>query len=446
MEASERVRAMQLDNQRIATEQAAQALAQEKRLTAEQSDALDRLQRAETAVNEMTKQLLDLNQRRADTQSRIDARAAALGRLLPVILRLSSHPVETLLASPLPAEDSIRGMLVLRGIAREAEADARALIEDREALDAATKSVAEVASGLVAAKAGRSREADDLARQLAETKQRREAAEKSAADAARRAAAEAARAMSLRSMLEILETQRELEEARAREDLLRAERDQKEGAADAARLRQAALSRPSGVGALASGAKAAGQFTAPVSGSVVRGWGDTEEGESATGQFWRTAPGARVVAPCGGVVAFAEPFRGYGLLAIIDCGGGYRAVLAGLDQLAVVPGWVVQEGDQIGTMQKTATGSTPGVSSGLARGEAPEAARGEAPEAARGEAPEAARGEAPEAARGEAPGMAPAESRTAAGGDVISAAASPILYFELRKGSHPIDPAPWLKP
>ena len=65
-------------------------------------------------------------------------------------------------------------------------------------------------------------------------------------------------------MLQILETQRRLEEARAREDELRAEREQKDAAADAARVRQAALSRPTGAGTLAANAKPAGQ--------IIRRW------------------------------------------------------------------------------------------------------------------------------------------------------------------------------
>jgi septal ring factor EnvC (AmiA/AmiB activator) len=121
----------------------------------------------------------------------------------------------------------------------------------------------------------------------------------------------------------------------------------------------------------------------PVPGKLLRGWGDPEDGEPATGQSWQTEPGARVVAPCGGTVAFAEPFHGYGLLVIIDCGGGYNAVLSGLDQLAVVPGRAIQDGDPIGSMKAVAKGD----------------------------------------------------------------AAEPlVLYFELRKAGRPVDPSPWLKP
>jgi murein hydrolase activator len=387
VEDAERVRAMQVDAQRAATEQAAQALAEEQRLTAAQVEAFDRLKRAEAAVHEMTVHMLDLNRRRAEAQMHIDKRVEALRPVLPVVVRMSEWPVETLLGAQVPAQDAIRGILVLRTIARQAELDARALEQDRKALDEASMAAADVAPRLAAAEAARAFEAETLAHQLAETKERREMAEQDAADAARRAAAEAARAKSLRSMLQILETQRRLEEAKAREDVLRAERDQKTIAAEAARLRQAALGRPTGAGTLAATAKPAGQLRPPVSGTLLHGWGDLQDGEPATGQSWQTEPGAPVVAPCGGTVAFAEPFRGYGLLVIIDCGGGYHAVLSGLDQIAVAPGRAIQDGDRVGTMR--------------------------------------------------------AATKIAGTDDVASA---PILYIELRKGGRPIDPTPWLKP
>ena len=125
-----------------------------------------------------------------------------------------------------------------------------------------------------------------------------------------------------------------------------------------------------------------------MAGTLVRAWGDPENGEAATGQSWRTDPGAAVVAPCGGTVVFAEPFHGYGLLVIVDCGGGYHAVISGMDQIGVVPGRAIGAGDPVGTMR--------------------------------------------------------AAARTAALGPTPPDA--PLLYFELRKGGRPINPAPWLRP
>ena len=405
---------MQLDAQRAATEQAAQALADQQRLTAAQAEAFERLKRAELAVDEMTAHMLDLNRRRADIQARIVQQTKTLQSAIPLLDRMAESPIRTLLTAPMPVDDAIISIKVLRYLVGRSLANAHVLTEDREALDAATRAAADVAPQLAAARAARALEAESMARELEATKNRREAAEQEALNAARRAAAEAAHAATLRSMLQILETQRRLEEARAREDALRADRDQQTSQAEAARLRQAALARPAAAGTLLANAKPAGQITPPVNGTLVRNWGDPEDGEPAAGQTWQTDPGARVVAPCGGTVAFAEPFRGYGLLVIIDCGGGFHAVISGMDRLAVHPGRSVQEGDTIGAMRAETpsaeeSGAVPlSVSpSVLPFGATP--------------------GEAAEPSPGTPPGP-------------------PVLYFELRKAGRPVNPGPWLRP
>jgi septal ring factor EnvC (AmiA/AmiB activator) len=480
---------MQIDAQSAATEQAAQAMAEEKQLTAEQSQALDRLKRADAAVADMTKHLLDLYQRRDEAQARIDHLVAALRSVVPAILRMSTYPVETLLAAQAPPDSAVRGMLVMRTMAHQAEVDAQSLIEDRQTLDAATKAAAEVAPQLAAARAARSAEADALARKLAETEQHRKAAEQAAAAAAQRAAAEAAQASTLRSMLEILETQRRLEEAQAREDELRAQRQQKDAEAEAARAREAAVSRPVGAGALSADAKPAGQIIQPVAGTLVRGWGDTQDGEPATGQSWQTQPGAEVVAPCGGTVAFAEPFRGYGLLVIIDCGGGYHAILAGMDQMRVVPGQSISGGDPVGAMQAAMVApadappsdkqaSDTQASAGASGTESSDPQPATSPASASvaaappgtspsgispsGTSPSGTSPSGTPPSGGTLSGSPPAGTSSgnppdaaAASGSPATAASDapaghhggqlPILYFELRKAGHPVNPVPWLK-
>lgn len=396
VEEAERVRSSQLDAEREAAALVSRAQSEEKRLTVDQSAALERLRHATAAVEEMTRHQRDLDRRREEARIRVVRRAEALRPMLPIIVRMSTWPVETLLAAQLPPEDAVRGIAVLRTLARQAEADARALGADQEVLDAATREAADLAPKLVAAQAARTAETEELGRQLAMAREGRAAAEQEGADAARRAAAEAARAKSLRAMLQILETQRRLEEAQAREDAMRADREQKASAADAARLRQAALARPTGPGTLAANARPAGQLIAPVAGVLVRGWGDPEDGEPATGLSFQAEPGARVVAPCGGTVAFAEPFRGYGPLVIIDCGGGYHAVLSGLDRIDVAPGRTIQAGDPVGTLPATAR-----TANGETRGG--------------------------ETRNGEA------------------RAGRPVLYVELRKGGRAVNPTPWLK-
>jgi septal ring factor EnvC (AmiA/AmiB activator) len=87
-----------------------------------------------------------------------------------------------------------------------------------------------------------------------------------------------------------------------------------------------------------------------VAGTVVRAWGAPTDAGPATGISYQAAPNARVVSPCGGRVVFAAPFRSYGRLLIVDCGGGYHAVLAGLDRLDVAVGRRVEMGEPVGVM------------------------------------------------------------------------------------------------
>jgi len=106
-----------------------------------------------------------------------------------------------------------------------------------------------------------------------------------------------------------------------------------------------------------------GRLTAPVAGSIVRAFGTATDAGPASGVSYQAPPNARVVSPCGGRVVFAGPFRSFGLLMIVDCGGGYHFVLSGLDRLDGQVGQTVQPGEPVGVMPawdpQNAAGSRP---------------------------------------------------------------------------------------
>lgn len=170
-------------------------------------------------------------------------------------------------------------------------------------------------------------------------------------------ATEAAHADTLRAVLSTLEVQRRADEARAKDEAVRAERHKRVMEAEAARRREAALARPAGIGTIAANAQPKGQLVAPVAGKVVRAWGEMTEGGPAAGISYNTPPAARVVSPCGGRVVFADAFRSYGLLLIVDCGGGYHAVLAGFERLDLKVGQTVQAGEPVGVMPSWEAGT-----------------------------------------------------------------------------------------
>src|SRR5271166_115557 len=350
MEQAERVRAAEQAAQRDAASRAAAAAAETQRLTEDRIAAAARLRQAEMATADAATRMDKLATQRRQAQASLAVRAETMQPLLPLIERLSLFPAETLLAVAAPPEDTLRGILVLRGLAAQLGQEAVALRREQARLASATAALEAEAPRLAAAQAKQQAEAEALDQRIALAEAGRRQAEGEAAAAAQRAANEAARAETLHGMLLELDAQRRLEQLRAREEAVRAEHQNRADEAAAARHRQADLERPTGAGTIASTAQPHGQLTAPVVGTIVRSWGDATEGGPATGISYRAPPAARVVAACRGRVAFAAPFRSYGLLLIIDCGGGYHAVLAGFDRLDVRVGQAVAAGEPVGVM------------------------------------------------------------------------------------------------
>lgn len=96
---------------------------------------------------------------------------------------------------------------------------------------------------------------------------------------------------------------------------------------------------------------AKGKLPMPARGRKALGFGDkTQYGGTSKGIVLETRFGARVTAPCDGWVVYAGEFRSYGQLLIINAGGGYHVLIAGLSQMDVGPGQFVLAAEPIGTM------------------------------------------------------------------------------------------------
>ncbi len=83
---------------------------------------------------------------------------------------------------------------------------------------------------------------------------------------------------------------------------------------------------------------------------MLRAFGAPAADGPATGLTFAAAAGTVVASPCAGRVAFAAPFRSYGQLVILECGGGYDLVLAGLGSISAVPGQRLRPGQPLGRM------------------------------------------------------------------------------------------------
>lgn len=88
------------------------------------------------------------------------------------------------------------------------------------------------------------------------------------------------------------------------------------------------------------------RLTAPVAGVALSG---TTRG--SPGLRW-TAPDGPVVSPAGGRIDHAGPLSGWGDVVILDLGGGWRAVVAGLDALTVGAGERIEAGRPLGSAER----------------------------------------------------------------------------------------------
>ncbi|HEX2840557.1 murein hydrolase activator EnvC family protein [Hyphomicrobium sp.] len=96
---------------------------------------------------------------------------------------------------------------------------------------------------------------------------------------------------------------------------------------------------------------AKGKLLMPARGRRALGFGEkTQYGGTSKGLVLETRYGARVTSPCDGWVVYAGEFRSYGQLLIINAGGGYHVLIAGLSQMDVGPGQFVLAAEPIGTM------------------------------------------------------------------------------------------------
>jgi septal ring factor EnvC (AmiA/AmiB activator) len=148
----------------------------------------------------------------------------------------------------------------------------------------------------------------------------------------------------------------------------------------------AALQDPGRLSPAIAFASAKKSLPLPLNGVRIRefgmpdGLGGTEKGLSVASRA-----GAQVTAPCDGWVVYAGPFRSYGQLLILNAGGGYHVLLAGMERISVDLGQFVLTGEPVAIM-----GGGPQSAAAVATG-----------------------------------------------------SNQPILYIEFRKDGAPVDPSPW---
>ncbi|MEH6403243.1 MAG: peptidoglycan DD-metalloendopeptidase family protein [Sneathiella sp.] len=98
---------------------------------------------------------------------------------------------------------------------------------------------------------------------------------------------------------------------------------------------------------------AKGTLPLPVGGKIISNYSRAKKIGQRNGIVIETRDNAAVVSPFDGQIAFAGPFRHYGLLLIIDHGEGYHTLLAGMGSIEGIVGQLLLAGEPVGQMRSS---------------------------------------------------------------------------------------------
>jgi murein hydrolase activator len=344
-------------------------------------DIAAQVRSVETRIGDAEARLRPLDSREQQIRGSLDSRRSEIVEVLAALQRAGRRTPPALLVRPEDALQSLRTAMLLGSVVPELHARSQKLADDLGELVALRKNIATERDQLAVDRDKLKNDQTRLAALVDERQRQQSSAEKDME-------AEGARAISLSRQVDSLQGLI----AKMEQDLKSAAKAaaaaslQGTPAAPNGRPNPGALKDPARNSPAIAFASAKGLFALPVNGARIREFGGSDgSGGVEKGISLATRAGAQVTTPCDGWVVYAGPFRSYGQLLILNAGGGYHVLIAGMERISVNIGQFVLTGEPVATM-----GTKSQVASILAAN-----------------------------------------------------ASQPVLYVEFRKDGTPIDPGPW---
>ena len=334
-----------------------------------------RLRLAETHIAATEARLKKLADNERAIRKSLDGRRAVIMEILAALERIGRRPPPAVMTAPEDALVSVRTAMLLGAVLPEMRGEADALSADLVEL-------ARVRNEMKLEREALGRDvaafSDDQQRMslLVQERQKKQAEAEKALDTQRQRTALLARqADNLKDLIAKLER-----DSAARPG------GEKPAAPPEGKPNFAALKDPGRLAPAVAFASAKGVLPLPVNGVRIRDFGSPDGlGGTEKGLWIASRAAAPVTAPCDGWVVYAGPFRSYGQLLILNAGGGYHILLAGMERISVDPGQFVLTGEPVAMM-----GGGPQSAAAVATG-----------------------------------------------------SSQPVLYVEFRKDGTPVDPSPW---
>jgi murein hydrolase activator len=359
------------------------------RLSAALIDTTQHIQTNETKITDAETRLSSLRGREDAIRRSLASRSDVIAEVLASLQRMGRTPPPALLVSPDDILQAIRTSMMLGAVVPEMRAETQALANDLSALVQLRQAVATEKDQLAHENADLELQKEKLSALITARQASLGVAEQALAAEEQRAGALARQATSMKDLITKMES--DLAGAKqAAAEAAQAEAARKLAEANAPPTQKSDIAPFKDPGRLAPAmafADTKGLLPMPVAGTVMRSYGAPDGvGGTEKGVLMATRPGAIVAAPYDGWIAFSGPYRSFGQVLIINAGGGYYMVLAGMKKINVAAGQFVLAGEPVASMGDGAVKTAAAMAIG---------------------------------------------------------AAQPILYVEFRKDGAAIDPGPW---
>ena len=366
------------------------------KLNAALIETTTKTQAAEARVATVEARLATLTGSENAIRRSLDARRGLIADVLGALQRMGRRAPPAVIVRPEDMLEAVRASILLGAVLPELRQEVETLALDLAELVRLSGQIASDRARITIELTELAGERQRLASLVEARRQRESTAGQDIEAEKQQAAALAEQARSLRDFVERIE-----KEIASSARLAEEARKTLESQSREARERMAALAfrDPARLQPKIAFGEARGLLPLPVSGQILRGFGAAEaQGAAQTvarGMLIGARAAALVAAPADAWVAYAGPYRSFGQLLILNAGGGYYILMAGMKRIDVTIGQFILTGEPVGVMGDVRDATA--VWSGLFT----------------------------------APPI-----RQDANDD-------PVLYIEFRKDGVPIDPGPW---
>jgi murein hydrolase activator len=310
-----------------------------RKLSAELVETAGRLRLVEERIAAAETRLRPLDDNERALRTSLESRRGVITEVLAALQRIGRKPPPAIFVRPEDALESLRAAILLGAVLPDLRSQAEALANDLGKLVRLREEIKAERAKLATDLEALSRDRTRMTALIAE-RQKRQSEAGSALDAERQRASQLGRQIdNLRDLISKLE--QDAAPRISRQPIRRTDDTATAGAG--------------GLGPAVAFASAKGLLPLPVNGVKTKGFGVPDGvGGTEKGITIVTRPGAQVTAPCDGWVVYAAPYRSYGQLLILNAGGGYHVLVAGMDRISVDVGQFVLTGEPVAVMGDTA--------------------------------------------------------------------------------------------